>query len=142
MNIKKIAEEIFYDFFIIFSCITLSMIVYLWFLGYDFVPMHDIVAAFVISVLTSSTKIIFHSKRELKKFEYFIRNAIQLFTVIAIVFSVASYLRWISWNNLVHILIFLGITIGVYIIIAVITFYQTKKLADTLNEKLKERYKG
>jgi len=142
MDIKEIVGNIFNNFFIIFTCSIVGMFVYLRIFGVEFAPLHDIAALFVASILTSSAEIVLHSRKEPKRFEMFVRTALHLLVVAGIILSVATYMGWILWSVPITVIRFIGLIIGTYIAISTIVFYQTKKLADRLNEKLKERYKG
>jgi ABC-type iron transport system FetAB permease component len=110
--------------------------------GGEFVRLRDLIAMFVVSILTSAAEIVFYSKKEPKRLETIIRTAVHLLLVIGIMLSVAIYMEWILWSEPIHIVLLTGWVIGTYIVISAVVFYQSKKLADELNEKLKERYKG
>ena len=140
MDIREIARNILRNFFVVFTCIIFSMVFYMRFHGFDFVVTRDIFGALVIAALTSPTEIVFYSKKEQKRLEAFIRSAIHLLLVMVIGLSASFYMGWIYWGNPALVLTFVGLIVGVYIMVAMIDFYQSKKLADKLNEKLNERY--
>jgi len=142
MDIKETAKDILDSFFIIFTCATLGMVIYVHILGLNFVPLRDIVACLVSSILTSLAGIILFSSKEPKRLEMLVRHCIHLFVIVIISLSVASYMGWILWSIPITVIRFMGLIIGIYITVHAIIFYESKKLANKLNEKLKERYKG
>jgi len=142
MDIKECVKHMFNDFFISFSCIVLMMTVYLRFMGLDSVHMRDIGGGLLISVLTSLSEIILYSKREQRRTEALVRGVIHFFVVIGIALGVSARFRWFAWGEPRHVLTFLGMALGVYFVVVAITFLQTKKISDELNDRLRERYRG
>ncbi|MDR0796104.1 MAG: DUF3021 family protein [Tannerella sp.] len=139
---KEFVKELFDTFFIIFTCSILGLGVYMYLLGANFAFLRDIAAIFVISILTTLTGFIFYTKREPKRREMFIRHTLHLIAIMIIALIAASYLEWILWSVPITVIRFMGLIIGIWVSAHIIIFYQSKKLADDLNRKLKERYRG
>jgi len=140
MDFREIAKDIFNNFFVIFACSVIWWYVYLRFFGIEVASLSDITALFITAVLTSFANIIFYSKREPTRLEMFIRHVIHMIIVAAIIMAVASYIGWVLWSVPITVVRFAGLIVMVYITIYAILYHQSKKVADTLNEKLKERY--
>ena len=138
---KEFLKDLFSVMFIVFTCAILGLIIYLHILGAETALLSDIAAIFGISVLTSCAGFILYSKKEPKRLEMIIRHALHLLTVLAIVLFAASYLQWVTWREPITVIRFVGLIIGIWISVHLIMFYQTKKLSDNLNKKLKERYR-
>ena len=70
------------------------------------------------------------------------RHLIHLCLILGISLSVATYMKWINWRQPLSIVIYLLMFASVYLTVVVMEFYQTKLVADQLNKKLNERFKG
>jgi len=141
MDFKVFVRETVDTFFVIFTCAILGMFVYLHLLGVERAPLSDILGAFITCVLTSLAGFVLYSKRELRRAEGFVRHAIHLLLVVVIALGMASHIGWILWSVPITVVRFLALIIGIYIATMIITLYQSKKLADELNDKLRERYR-
>ena len=140
MDFKRVAKEIFNSFFVIFACSILWWYAYLRLFGVGYAPLHDVAALFITALLTSCAGIVLHSNREPKKFEMLVRHVAHMLIVAVIIMAVASYIGWVLWSVPITVVRFVMLIIGIYITTYAILYYQSKKVADTLNEKLKERY--
>jgi len=141
MGIKEITREMVYSFFVIFSGSVLAMYVYLLIFGQNTVDIHHITALLVMTVLADLASFVFYSRKDLSKKQMFVRYVIHLAVIIGIMLSAATYLEWVRWHEPVQIIVFVGLVVAVYTIVMITDEYQNKKLADKLNQKLKERYK-
>jgi len=112
-------------------------------MGDDYVYLNDMLVILAVSALSALTEFVFYSKRELRRLELFVRHCLSLFLIIAAVLSATIFLelRWISWDDPIHVIIFVGVILGIYILVTAINFYQTTKATSRLAQKLKERYK-
>ena len=140
MDIKIFAKEVFETFFVIFACSVVGYIVYIHLLGAELAPLHDLVAILVMSILATLAGFILYSRKE-QKLEMLVRHALHLLAIVGIALGAASYMGWIVWYAPMTVFRFLGLIVGIYIVTTVIIFYNSKKLADDLTQKLKERYK-
>lgn len=142
MDIREFAREVFNTFFIIFTCAILGWLIHLRLLGAEIARLSDVTAIFIICIPTTLAGFVLYSKRELKRLELLVRHLIHLIIIMGIVLPAASHIGWILWSAPITVIRFVGMIMGIYIAVCVIDFYQSKKLADKLNEKLKERYRG
>jgi len=138
---KEFLKDLFNVVFIVFTCSILGLVVYLHIFGEETALLSDILVIFVISMLTSSVGFILYSRKVLSRLELAIRYALHLLMVLVIVILTATYFGWVIWSIPITVLRFVGLIIGIWVSVNLIIFYQTKKLADNLNQKLKERYK-
>lgn len=142
MELKEIAQRIFHSFFVILSGSLISMyiIVQLFPEGNTDFQVSDISALLVLSILTAFTYIIFYSKKELNKQKMIFRHLLQLLSVLAIVLLTAIYMQWVQWDAPAKISILLLLVTMVYIVVVAVGEYQTRMLAQKLNQKLQQRY--
>ena len=142
MDIKEIARRMFHSFFIILGGSLMAMYVFmLLFAQDDFVHMKDITALFVIAIVTDLAHFIFYSKKEPGRKQMLVRLIIQLIFVVTVILFIANFMEWIQFGEPVQVIVFIGLIITVYIIVVAIDSYKLRKLADKLNQKLKERYR-
>ena len=141
MELKKIIREIFESIFVIFTCAILVVTLNGHILGASSMLLRDVIALFAVSALTSFAGIVLYSKKEPKRLEMLARHALHLIIILAIVLAAASYFGWLLWSVPITVLRFIGITIIIWMSVHAVLFFQTKKLTDDLNKKLKERYK-
>jgi len=141
MEIKEFINGIWISFLFTFTFSTIAMAIHAMIFAEGVVRVEDIIAIAFISVLISLAGIVLCSSRGLKRSELLFRHIIRLFMIIGIVLSTATYMEWISWNAPMSVAVIVGIVLGIYIIAIAIEFYQSKKLMDTMNIKLKERNK-
>ena len=138
---KEFLKDMFSVMFIVFTCSIIGLVIYLYILGTESKLLDDIVIIFGISVLTSVAGFILYSKKELSKLGLAIRHVLHLLVVLVIVMLAGTYFGWVLWSIPITVIRFVGLVIGIWISVNLIIFYQTKKLADNLNQKLKEKYK-
>jgi len=142
MDIKEIIERMFNSFFVIFTGSVLAMYVYSLTYGDGTLDVHNITALLGMTVLADLAYFIFYSKKELNKQQMLVRLFIHMLTITGIMLSVSGFMKWITWREPIQVIVFIGLVIVVYIMVALISEYQSKKLAERLTQKLKERYKG
>jgi hypothetical protein len=142
MDIKEITRRMFYSFFVIFSGAVIAMYVYLLIYEGGTFDLHYITALLVMAVLGDLSFFIFYSKKELSRKQMLVRFAIHLPTVVGIMLCVAGFMDWIPWHEPVKVISFVALVIAVYVLVVVMGEYQSKKMADKLTQKLRERYKS
>jgi len=142
MGIKEIAGRMLSSFFVIFSGSVLAMYAFNLIFGDDTIPLHNITALLVMTVLGSLAFFIFYSRKELGRRQMFIRFGVHLLAIIGIMLSVAFYVEWVVLGEPVTVAVFVGLVAAVYVMVTAIEVYRSKKLADKLTMKLRERYKG
>lgn len=140
MDLKELSTKILSNFFMIFSLVILSMVVYIWLLGGALLSIYDVIGAFWIAVPAACTELFFYSKKELRFWDSALRHICQMVACAGISFAVGFYLRWFSLDNPRMVAHFFGLFFGSYVLAILIDLAQTKKTADELNVKLNERY--
>jgi len=101
---------------------------------------HDILVLLVISVLTGFMQMIFYSKKELSRRQMYWRYVLRLPATLAIVIPIAAIRGWIRFNVPVSVAILIGVVVVIYLMTVVADIHAFRKLADQLNQELKERY--
>ena len=143
MDIKELIGRIHSSFFVIFSGSVLAMYVLgLLFEDENTVPLHNITALLVMTVLASLAYFIFYSNKELSRRQMQLRHAIHMLTIMGIMLGAAFFMGWISWGEPLQTIAFVISVVAVYIMVVSVGEYQSKKLAGRLTEKLNERYRG
>jgi hypothetical protein len=140
MDIKTFIRGVIESFFIIFTCATFGMVAVMYILGATSLPLRDISAILIVSILTALTAFVLYPRREPRRLGMIIRLAIQLVLVLGITLSMASYMLWVLWSRPYTVIVFVGMVVLIFVSVHAIIFYRTKKLTDGLNKKLKERY--
>ena len=138
---EDLVKEIFDSFFVIFTVSIMGLVIYLHLFGLQDARLRDIIAIFIISVLTALVGVVFYSKKEPKRGELIVRYLLHSVLIFGIIFVMATYMGWIYWGEISTVVRFAALIIGIFVFVHAIVFYQTKRLADKLNEKLHERYK-
>ena len=141
MDIKEITHVMFHNFFLIFGGSVIVMYVHHLIFGNDSINTHDITALFIATVLCSLAQFIFYAKKQLSQRQMLVRQIIHLATILAIILSTAYFMEWIGWERPIVILLFVGYVVVMYVSVTVVSMRRSKKLADVLNQKLKERFK-
>lgn len=141
MDLKTILRHMADSFFVIFTGAMLSMYAIHVAFGLDTMPIHNIGVIFVMTCLTDLAWLIFWSRTELSRRGMLCRYILHIIALLAIVLGTARFMGWISLRNPVEVAIFVATVVIVYTLVSLTEFLKSKKLADRLNEKLKERNK-
>ena len=141
MDYKKITREIIEAFFVVYTVAFIINGIFLYLPGVETIKVTLIFDMMLISIATSLPTIVVYSRRELKRRELIFRIFIQFVLTLSSALAVATYMRWIAWSVPTSVFGFSITVVLVFITAHGIFFFETKKLADKLNEKLKERYK-
>ena len=141
MQGEELFKKMFYSFFVITTGVTVSMYVFCLIFnpGVSF-SLNDIGRILVMGLASDLPFLIYYSRRELGKKQMFIRAVIHVIVLLAILLYFAQRWDWVSINNPQEVLVFVLLVLGVYAVVSVVTAYRDKKLADKLNDSLKERY--
>jgi len=142
MDIKDIKRMMIQSFFVIFSGSVLASHINRLIFNAAEIGRHEVTALLILSILADLAYFIFYSKKDLSKKQMTIRYAFHFPAILGITLGTASFMEWISWNEPIEIIVFIGMVMLVYIMVIVVNLYQHKKLAIRMNQKLKERYKG
>jgi len=125
---------------IAFTGSMVCMYIYLLVFRIEVIHVHHLTAAFAMNILLSLTQLIFLSKRELSRRQMFVRNCIHFVICLAVTLTIATFMGWVMWSQPISIVVFAGMVMFIYGLMSLRELYQSKKLADKLNEKLKEKY--
>jgi len=125
---------------VVFAGAVLAMYIDRLITGATTIDVSTITGLLIFSILSNLLRFIF-PKKKLSRTQLFICMGIHLSAIIALGLAVATLMDWITWAEPIRIIFFITQIATVYIVLSVINTRRTKKLADELNEKLKERYK-
>ena len=141
MNLREILNRMFHSFFVILSCSLIGTYVFqLIFKTEDKLYTHDIGALIILSVMADLSYFIFYSRNELSKNQMLVRYMIHMVYISSLMLFTAFFMKWISHDNLIQIIVFLALIVLVYIAVFLINNYQARKTANVINKKLNERY--
>ena len=141
MSILEIRDKVLRGFFMIYSGMHIGLLAFMAFVARRGVLLSDLLGLFVLALLHCLLYFVFYSRRELTGKRMFTRIGIHYLLNLVLIFSGATYFRWVIWGNfdLDHpILIFALFTI-IYIVIAYLELREVRVLADELNKKLQKR---
>lgn len=142
MNAEELLKTMFRSFFIIATGIVIAMYVFcMIFSPSASFTLHDIGGILLLAFFSDLPYVIFYSGNELSKKQMYIRKAVHLPVLLAVVLYFAYLWDWVSLNNTKEVVVFLLLVLAVYAIVLAITVYYDKKLADKLNNRLRERYR-
>ena len=128
-------------FFVITTGIIASMYVFNLIFNQDVVfPLDDIGRILLMAFAGDLSLVIFYSSKELGKKQMLVRYAIHIPVLLAVLLFFAQLWDWVSMSRPKEIIIFIVLVIVVYVTVLAVATYQDKKLADKLNDRLKQRY--
>jgi len=141
MNAEELLKTMFRSFFIIATGITASMYVFcLIFNPNARFTMHDIGGILLLAFLSDLPYLFFYSGTELSKKQMYVRKAVHLPVLFAIVLYFAYLWNWIDLGRIREVAVLVLLILFVYIIVFAISIHYDKKMADKLTHRLKERY--
>ena len=141
MRLKELLKYMFHSFFIITTGIVFSMYVFCLI----FSPQATFsVAVFGVILLsafvTNLPMLIYYSPKELPKEKMLIRIILHFFVLLAILLVLSQLWDWVDFSKPSEIVVYILLVLVVYTTVQLITAYREKKLATSLNKKLKQRY--
>ncbi|MDF2999953.1 MAG: hypothetical protein K0Q48_72 [Bacillota bacterium] len=143
MNAEELLKTMFRSFFVITTGALTSMFVFCLILYPEArFTLHDIGRILLMAAFTDLAFLIFYSGKELGKKQMYLRQAVHLPVLLAIVLYLAGRWDWVNLNRVNEVFVFLSLFLVVYAVVCAITAYQDKKLADRLNRSLRERYRS
>lgn len=132
---KQIARA----FFLTCTCITIGLATFLTIFSVETIPSAALWQIPFISLIIALTGgLIYHSKWELNKQAYLIRNVFHFILIGALLFFAADFFNWFKYAPLFTVVIFIVMTVLTYIIVSVSIYYVKKRQAQCMNEKLIE----
>lgn len=90
----------------------------------------------LVGILTGASSVLILEKEEMSVREAIIRQAIHLIYICAVVLGLGAWFDWYT-VSVVGVVLMLFSVAAVYVLTYFIDYHQSKKLADRLNEKLK-----
>ena len=140
MTWKDITRSIFYSFFIIYTITMIGLMIYQYLSGHQTYYLADLITIFIASILNTLAGIVLYSTKEPKRLEMTIRHVVHGILIFAITLGAATYMDWICWRTPSSVIQFASLILGIFVCVHLVIFYQNKRLADKLNQKLRERY--
>ena len=136
---KETLRTMLIEFFIILSGTTICAAVFCTVFYSDTALSVSLLWQIIaLSFLTSLPYLIFYSKKELSKRQLRVRQAIHLILVVGLIIFLAYSWKWIEFVSFIEPLAFVALVLLSYAGIALFMYHREKKLANTLNEKLKK----
>ena len=143
MSGRELFTAMLQAFFMITTGIVVSMYVFCLIINPNASFALDEIGKILLMAFVSDLPyVLFFSRKELSKKQMLIRQVLHLSALLAVLLYLAHLWNWVNLNSLKEVTIFLVLVLIVYTIIFVATAYRDKKLADKLNDKLKERYRS
>jgi hypothetical protein len=136
---KDTLKTMLVEFFIILSGTTICSAIFCTVfyrdvtLGVDF--LWELIA---LSFLTTLPQLLFCSKKEFTRKQMMIRQSIHIILVVGLIVCLACIWRWIRFSTFIEPVAFVMLVLLSYAGITSFMYYREKKLAETLNEKLRE----
>ena len=141
MRIGDLLRTMIRAFFVIATGIVASTYVFCLIFNQSAVFSLDDIGKILLMAFTSDIPFfIFYSRRELSKKQMLIRQIIHLPVLLAVLFWFAWLWDWVNMDRPNEIIVFVLLIIIIYAIVLAAAVYQDKKLADKLNDRLKQRY--
>ena len=141
MRIGDLLKTMVRAFFAIVTGIVASMYVFCLIFNQDAVfSLDDIGRVLLMAFASEIPFFIFYSRKELDKKQMLIRQAIHVPVLLAVLLYFAQLWDWVSMSHPKEIIVFIALVIIVYAMVLAFAIYQGKKLADKLNDRLKQKY--
>jgi len=142
MEKREIIRGVINQFFLIFTIIMIAMLSLERLSAVEYIHTNNIIGVLILAALTSLASLVLYSKKEQRRAEARVRSAIHLVIVMVLATTIATIFRWLRWNSPAEVAVWLALFLVVYAITSAVDYFQTKKLADNLNERLRQRYKS
>lgn len=143
MRIEELLKTMLRSFSVITTGIIASMYVFCLIFNKDAqFFLYDIERILLMALVSELPYAIFLSRKELSKKQMWIRTAIHFPVLLAVLLYFAQLWDWVSINNPKELAVLILLIIGVYAVVLTVAAYRDKKLADKLNDSLKERYRS
>ena len=141
MRIGDLLKTMVRAFFVIATGIVASIYVFCMIFNQDAVFSLDDIGRILLMAFASDIPFfIFLSRKDLGKKQMLIRQIIHIPVLLAVLLYFGWLWDWVSMNRPTEIIVFIVLVIIVYAIVLAVAIYQNKKLADKLNDRLKQRY--
>lgn len=138
MNLLK---ERLLNFFWLFGGATLGLYVHRLVFGGGPIEISVLTGLLVFCGICTMLNLLFYSKKELRRRQMYVRVGLHLAMTLALILGVAFFMGWISLGEPIRIITLSAVVVAIYALMMLQTISRSKKDADELNEKLKERYR-
>jgi hypothetical protein len=141
MRLEEVLKTMLRSFFVITTGIVASMFVFCHVFNPNVNYSLDDIGKILFMAFASDLPIIlFYSRKELGKKQMLIRQAIHLPVLLAVLIYLTQLWDWVSMDSPKEAIVFVALIIVVYVLVLAVATYQDQKLADKLNNRLKQRY--
>ncbi|MGL5255372.1 MAG: DUF3021 family protein [Brevinema sp.] len=141
MRIEEVIKSIVRSFCVITTGVTASMYIFcLVFNPTVNFTLTDIGRVLFMAIVSDLTLFIFYAPKEISKIQMLIRQITHLITLLCVLLFLAVRWDWVDIKNPVQCLILLLLISIVYVAVLLVNTYNDKKVADKLNEIIKNRY--
>jgi len=139
MDLHDILKRIYRSFFVIWSLISLKVCIYALIFRWQTIIVDLFFALFFVAFLTSLTYAVHYSKNELTLRQYVVRSVVQFFIIMVIVLGVGYFVGWVTLLYPIYTVATVISVVVIFVAVAVLEMFKTRRLADKLNIKLQER---
>jgi len=139
MGLQEIVKRIYHSFFATWSLVSVTVCILALAFRWEIILVPLFFALFFLTFLTSLTYIVFYSKNELSIRQIVVRLVLQFILVMGIVLTVGYFVGWITRQRPVYTIATVVSVIIIFSAVTAFELYQTWRLADKLNLKLRER---
>ena len=141
MRKEELLKTMFHSFFLIVTGVVASMYVFCLAFPADALFSPDVFGIILLTALACELPLlIFYSRGELDKKQMRTRTVIHFFALLAILLGLSQLWDWVDFKKPGEIAVFIALVLCVYVAVEWITVYREKKLADQLNQRLRQRY--
>ncbi len=139
MEVKELLKRIATNCFFITGGCTMCATIFcsIFYPDYSF-TVKGLGAIIMMGVFCSLTILLLWSPRELSKKSLIVREIIQCIFVFLIIFFISYYNDWINRGSIKEPLVMFCLVTTFYVIVCVFNLNREKKIAKSLNERLKK----
>ena len=140
MNGKELLRAMLHGYFLITTGVVFSMYIFCLILAPDVsFSLSDIGRILLMALASDLPYVLYYSRRELSRKQMLVRQGLHLVALIAVLLFFAHLWEWIDFHSIAEVAVFLALVLIIYVVVFAITVYRDNRLAERLNEKLKER---
>ncbi len=136
-SVKKVIQTYFY---VLSGSIISTAIFMTIFLPDLYFNVEVIWQVIVVAAITSLGTLIYRTKREISKNQMRIRHIIHFTYINIVVLGCAIILKWININRLSQFITLVLLVAGVYFSVTAAMFSNEKRIAESINQRLRSRY--
>ena len=136
-SVKKVIQTYFY---VLSGSIISTAIFMTIFLPDLYFNVEVIWQVIVVAAITSLGTLIYRTKREISKNQMRIRHIIHFTYINVVVLGCAIIWKWININCLSQFITMVLLVAGVYFSVTAAMFSNEKRIAESINQRLRSRY--